>query len=227
MSTLCSIILIVTGIIALFLLLNVINIIQAGSKKPHNRSMEDIIGKNPAHATYDDIEKLSRKEKMQVFIAASTPKFTELNGEYKALLLSGGILGKSSELFTHHVFPTGGITLHTKWVGKAFKPLSDSSGIGYNIFEEKTKTGTKILRLRKIETSIGLSKIAKDGKDSFHIDYSKYNKGTVHSMRDEIRKINDNLYIGMGYMGLGGGSANPAPFVLVGKPSSWVGPDDE
>jgi hypothetical protein len=219
------ILLIIAGILTLFMILNLINILQAGSKKSHNRSMKDIIGKDPQLAAYDDIEKLSRKEKMQLFIAASTPKLTELNGEYKALLLSGGILGKSSELFTHHVFPTGGITLHTKWIGKAFKPISDSSGEGYNIFEEKTKSGSKILRLRKIETSIGPSRIAKDGKNSFHINYSKHNKGTVYSMRDEIRKINNELYIGMGYMGLGGGSANPAPFALVGKPNPWVGPD--
>ncbi len=33
----------------------------------------------------------------------------------------------------------GGTALHTKWVGKAFKPLSDSSGRGYTIFEEKLK----------------------------------------------------------------------------------------
>jgi hypothetical protein len=115
--------------------------------------------------------------------------------------------------------------VHTKWIGKAFKPASDSSGQGYNIFEEKTKSGTRILRLRKIDTNLAPSKIARDNKNSFQINYSRYNKGTVHSMRDEIRKINDNLYIGMGYMGLGGGSANPAPFALVGKPSPWVGPD--
>lgn len=126
--------------------------------------MKDIIGKDPALATYNNIEKLSRNEKMQLFIAASTTKLTELNGEHKALILSGGILGKSSELFTHHMFPTGGIKLNTKWVGKIFKPLSDSFGEGYNIFEEQTKTGIKIRRLRKIETSIGPSKIVKNEK---------------------------------------------------------------
>ncbi|MGQ9843204.1 MAG: hypothetical protein ACUVRK_06505 [Spirochaetota bacterium] len=43
--------------------------------------MKDIIGKDPALATYDDIEKLSRNEKIQLFIAASTPKLTKLNGD--------------------------------------------------------------------------------------------------------------------------------------------------
>lgn len=145
--------------------------------------------------------------------------------KYNALILSGSILGKSSELFTHYMFPTGGIKLNTKWVGKAFKPSSDNFGEGYNIFEERTKTGIKICRLRKIETSIEPSKIVKDEKNSFHIDYSKHNRGTVHSMRDEIRKSNDTIYIGMGYIRLGGGLANPAFFTLVGKPNPWLGPD--
>ena len=225
MATVYTIIVVLAVIIALFITLTVTNILQAGSKKAHTRSMADILGVDPKKATYDDIEKLSRKETMQLFITASTPDFKALNGEFKARLLSGGILGKSSEFFTHHVFPTGCITVHTKWIGKAFKPASDTSGQGYNIFEEKTKSGTRILRLRKIDTNLAPSKIARDNKNSFQINYSRYNKGTVHSMCDEIRKINENLYIGMGYMGLGGGSANPAPFALVGKPSPWVGPD--
>jgi hypothetical protein len=72
-----------------------------------------------------------------------------------------------------------------------------------------------------MNTYIGASNI--DRKMSFHLDYSPYNSGLVHSMHDEIRKINDNLYIGMGYMAAGGGSINPAPFVLVGPPAVWVG----
>jgi hypothetical protein len=44
-------------------------------------------------------------------------------------------------------------------------------------------------------------------------------------MRDEIRQINDTLFIGAGYMGLGGGPINPAPFALIGPPKPWVGPD--
>jgi hypothetical protein len=42
-------------------------------------------------------------------------------------------------------------------------------------------------------------------------------------MRDEVRKINDNLYICMGHMGIGGGAINPTPFVLLGPPTPWVG----
>lgn len=225
MSEWMWVLVVIAGVIALFILLNIINILQAGSKKPHGKSMAQILGKNPEDATYDDVERLSRKGKMQLFIAAETPEFSELSGEYEARLLSGGVLGKSTELFTHHVFPTGGITLRTRWVGKAFKPESNTAGTGYNIFKEKKGSQEAILRIRKIRTYLGPSTIAKDGKNSFHIDYRPYNGGIVRSMHDELRKINVRLYIGMGYMGLGGGSANPGPFVLVGTPAPWIGWD--
>jgi hypothetical protein len=45
-------------------------------------------------------------------------------------------------------------------------------------------------------------------------------------MRDELRKINPTLFIGMGYMPIGGGSINPGPFVVYGNPSPWLGPSE-
>jgi hypothetical protein len=79
----------------------------------------------------------------------------------------------------------------------------------------------EIIRARKMNTYIGPSAI--DTRTSFHLDYNSYNTGLVHCMRDEVKKINDNLYICMGHMGIGGGAINPAPFVLLGPPTPWVG----
>ncbi|MFH2063779.1 MAG: hypothetical protein ABIK15_01105 [Pseudomonadota bacterium] len=209
--------------VIIMIILNIINILQAGSKKPDGRTMEQILGVKAEKATYDDVEKLSRNEKMQLFYAASTPDLHEFNGEYEARLLSGGVLGKSSAFFTHHVFPFGKLSLNTKWGGKGFQSAGPNSGIGYNLF---TQGNGKTLRIRKNDTSIVPTKIGKDGKRSFQINYSRLNTGMIHSMRDEVRKINDNLYIGAGYMGLGGGSLNPAPFALIGPPKPWVGADN-
>ncbi len=52
-----------------------------------------------------------------------------------------------------------------------------------------------------MDTWVGPSEI--DGRDSFHLKYEAYNDGLVNSMHDEVRKVNDQLYICMGYMGLG------------------------
>ena len=205
--------------------LNIINILQAGSKKPDGRTMGEILGLDPVDATYDDVEKLSRSEKMQLFYAASVPDFTSLNGEYSARLLSGGVLGGSSAYFTHHIFPTGRLTFKTRWIGKGFKSEGENQGTGYNIFEDTSGGKSRTLRIRKIKTTMGPTRIGKTGKRSFQIDYSEFNSGAVHSMRDEVRQINKNLFIGVGYMGLGGGPANPAPFALIGPPEPWKGPD--
>ena len=71
-----------------------------------------------------------------------------------------------------------------------------------------------------MNTYQGLSHM--DNKDSVHLDYAAHNGFLNHTMHDEIRRINDGLFIGMGYMSVGGGPANPAPFVLFGQPSVWV-----
>ncbi len=215
------------GLIVISLIvLNGINILQAGSRKPDGRTMAGILGVEPAVAVFDDVEKLSRKDKMQLFYAAETPEMTALNGEYEAKLLSGGVLGPSSALFTHHVFPTGRITLGTIWAGKAFMANGGPTGKGYNIFQQKKPDGTfRTLRTRPMKTSLAVSKVGKDGKLSFQVDYRTDNTGMIHSMRDEIRRVNDTLFIGAGYMALGGGSMNPAPFALIGPPKPWVGPD--
>jgi hypothetical protein len=212
------------GIIAM-ILLNIVNILQAGSKKPDGRTMKQILGSSPEKAKYEDIEKLSRSEKMQLFYAAESPDLNNINGEYQAKLLSGGVLGGSSAYFTHHFFPFGKLTLTTQWIGKGFLSNGSNTGIGYNVFTQPKGNTLKTHRIRKITTSMAPTKIGKDGKRSFHIDYSKSNTGAIRSMRDELRKVNNNLYIGAGYMGLGGGSLNPAPFALIGPPKPWVGAD--
>jgi hypothetical protein len=76
-----------------------------------------------------------------------------------------------------------------------------------------------------MDTEIGTSD--QDGKPAFKLNYGAYNSGTVRSMRDELRKINDNLFLGLGSMALGGGSINPAPFVVMGPAKEWVGVDKQ
>ena len=201
--------------------LTVINILQAGPRTPDGRSLAQILGVDPQKATLADVEKLGRADTMQLFYAAPAPDFSAMQGEYRAQVLKGGVLGTASILFTHHVFPTGGITLDTHWEGKAFLPVNKTSGHGYNLFS--TGPARSIYRARKFKTSLGPTIIGKDGRNSLHLDYSPFNSGVIHSMHDEVRQINANLFICAGCMALGGGPINPAPFVLLGPPTDWVG----
>ena len=77
----------------------------------------------------------------------------------------------------------------------------------------------------KMDTFIGRSRF--DEKDSFHLVYEAYNRGRNHSMRDEIRRINDKLFIAVGCLKWNLDTLNPSPFILLGEPEPWVGPDEK
>ena len=215
MKALKNILIVVGVLILLAVVVTGINIIQKGGKYD-GRSMEKILGVLPEKATIDDVKKLSKADVFQLYHAASAPSFQDFNGEYTAATVDVGIMATSAGYYTHHFFGPG------HWEGKAFNPLEKDKGYGYNIFKD---AAGKIYRTRKMDTRIGPSDY--DGKPSFKLNYSAYNSGTVNSMRDELRKINNNLFIGLGYMAIGGGSINPAPFVLMGPAKEWVGVDKQ
>jgi hypothetical protein len=219
MKALKIILIVVVALVVVQLALTGINILQKGGAYK-GQSMEQILGVTPGKATVKDIEKLDKAALFQLFYAAPAPQYEELKGEYNAKTLSVGVLAPSADFFTHHFFGPG------RWLGKAFFPFEKDKGWGYNMFSSKNKDGQdEVFRTRKMNTYIGKSLI--DGKDSFHLDYSPHNSGTVHSMHDELRKINDDILLGMGYMWLGGGSINPTPFVIIGPAVKWVGPDTQ
>jgi hypothetical protein len=211
-------ILIVAIIVILsMIVLTTIHILQNGSCKPDGRTIEKIFGMPADQASYEQIEKLSKSDIMQLFYAATAPKFTEMKGEYRAKLVSTGILFPVANFYAHHLMGPG------HWEAKAFFPFESDKGWGYNLFTINQRGKTEIVRTMKMDTYVGKSRF--DDKDSFHLVYKAYNTGLNHTMRDEVRKINDRLYIGMGCLAWNMGTLNPVPFLLYGPPDSWVGPD--
>lgn len=199
--------------------LTAVNIVQAGKRTPDGRSMKEILGVDPGDATFEDIDALSRADKMQLFYAAEAPAFQSMKGEFRGRLLGGGVLAGSTAYFTDHVFPTGTLTLGTQWLGKAFNPGEGDSGWGINVFSEKDEEGKQeVFYNRKMRIYMGPTIIGQDGKDSFHLDYSAFNNDLIKTMHDEVRQVNENLFICAGCMALSGGPMNPGPFVLSGPP---------
>ncbi len=199
-------------VLALIAVVFITNIIQKGgaySGKP----MNEILGCTPEKADFQKVLALSKSDFIQLYYSAPAPDADDISGEYSALNHSGGILASAVQVFTDNFFGKG------KWVGKKFNKLKNNEGEGYNIFINKhDNAGSAIERVleRKMKTHIGKS--VYDNKDSYHLIYKSFNNDIiVSSMRDEIRKINGNLYIGLGYMALGGGSINPSGFVLFKK----------
>ena len=186
-----------------------------GPKGWNGFSMGDVLGVAPNSATPEHVKELDWKEVMQLFHAAITPEISALHGEYQAEVLDVGMLAFLASYISHNLFGPG------HWEGKGFMPQKNNRGWGYNLFSGKN--GSSPARTRKMNTSIGISRI--DNRDSFHLNYSVHNKGYIGTMRDEIRQVNPELFIGMGYLGEMTGPLTPAPFILYGRPAPWQGPD--
>jgi hypothetical protein len=104
------------------------------------------------------------------------------------------------------------------WLGKAFRPINDHEGEGYN----RTRyPGGKIVREARMATRIDKSFV--DGKPSYILDYSAFNNGNGI---DELRKLDDGIYFGIFTMSTGNGTRTPPDFfILIGPTDVWVGPD--
>jgi hypothetical protein len=205
-------------LVVLGLILTFINILQNGIGGWDRRTVEQILVVSPDKATVADIEKLSKSDVMQLFYAAPPPKFASVKGEYKAKILQLGIMGPIAPFYTKYLLGPG------DWKGKAFYPFEKDSGWGYNLWEIREKGEPKIIRTVKMKTFIGKSRI--DDKESFQLDYSPFNGGIDYYMKDEVRRINDKLYICMGMVITVGHRFNPAAFVMY-DPTPWIGPDEK
>ena len=210
-------------VIALLLLLQMLllgtNILQNGFAGPDGRTVNKILGVSAENATVADINKLSKSDVMQLFYAADAPAFAKMKGEFKAKLIHVGIFYGISEYYAHNLMGPG------HWEAKCFYPFEEKKGQGYNLFTVNMNGKSENVRTLRMDTFTGPSKF--DKKESFHLVYEAYNNDKNNSMRDEIRRINDKLYIGLGYLTWNLGTYNPTPFVLYGEPAQWVGPDND
>ncbi len=203
-------------LILLDVLLTGINIAQKGCGGYKGQTVEQILGVPADRATAADVEKLSRAQVVQLYYAAQAPLYEEMNGEYRATNVGGGVLTPAGNIYLRFFFGPG------KWEGKGF---SSKDGYGYNLFSSTKDGKHTISRALKMKTYIGKSKY--DDKDTFHVDYTPYNSIPTTFIRDEIRKINDTLYICTSVIGPIGGTLNPMPFILYGEASPWVGIDEK
>lgn len=113
------------------------------------------------------------------------------------------------------------------WLGKAFSPLSHSKGDGYNRYRRPDGT---VHRFMRFATEIGTSLI--DGKPALMMYYGAYQlqllpEGVENTLTDEIRKLADGFYLGVGTSKLPDGKRSaPGHFALVGPVGKWQGVDD-
>lgn len=204
--------------------------------------IESYAGKRLKDYKYEDLMKLKRKQLMELFVLLDPPDMSEMHGEYRAILLDSGYVINIAlaKLYLHFTWGN--------WQHKAFEPLGKNRGHGYNTFittQSRLYENYFVASIMKIITimrsifrlnspqrmaRIMLNKTSMissvfDGKPSFQLSYREYNTFCTNTMTDEVRKVNDQLFLGIGRLTITFGKCNPMPFMLVGPPNPWIGPD--
>ncbi len=150
----------------------------------------------------------------ELFTTLEAPEMEEMNGEYEGYLLDAG----------SYVFNLVGLMFLSNpvsgwWLGKAFQPLGGArDGHGYNMHTKKGKV-TRGYRMRTELIQSGF-----DGRPSFRLIYSHY--GSLYGkvgMVDEIRKLSEGIYLGVGILlGAPMDMSKATPFVIRGPIGPFV-----
>ena len=164
----------------------------------------------------EKILKMDRKQLLEVWKKLPAVPMNELNGHYTGLVPNAGHPSEQAET-TGFMYNQDSVRGY--WLGKAFMAHTATTGEGYNRWRFP---GGKVVRNLRFGTEMGASLI--DGKPAFLMRYGTYNEG--NTLVDEIRKLDDYVYIGVGTRPAEGGErTDPVKgiFVLTGPTDEWVG----
>jgi hypothetical protein len=154
-------------------------------------ALKDVLSKGP-------------EESLQLWKTLPAPPFTELDGEYEPHFLPG-----HNEIYKAWI--AAGLTNENSprgyWLGKAYKPLGQVTGEGYNVWRVP---GGRIERRVRYGTHIGTSRV--DGRLALVMTYASFNR-TAHErgvgaswqvdVVDEMRKVADGVLLGLATFKLG------------------------
>jgi len=232
------------SIALVFLWFSISSILRIRPNPYVGKSIKAISGKDRDNITLEDLLHMNRDQLVGIFHQLPAPGFEEMHGEFKALILDVGnpLMQLNSDIYLNRLWG--------RWIAKAFEPAGENRGHGYNVFRvsERAKTNEDVIpayidwtlrslkdffmgkadekevRIIRNKTRIGDS--IYDNRKSFHLEYHDYTPFPTSTMKDEVRKLNDNLYLSLGILTISFGKRNICPFVLIGPPAKWVGPDE-
>lgn len=183
--------------------------------------------------TRENIMELTKEEVFELWKQCPAAQVTELIGEFDGLIPNAGDeeAQKRTAATMYDENSRSGY-----WLGKAFWPLSKTKGDGYNRYRH---AGGRIEYYMRFATEMGTSLI--DGKPSMLMYYGAYHVRLIpeeleNTLIDEIRKLDDRIYIGMGTSGITeavkklvpqlanlpiGARTPPGHFVLVGPTGEY------
>jgi len=153
------------------------------------------------------LRRLKYRHLCEMFSSLEPPNIRSLDGEYDAELLDQG--GRTVSNITRAIFCLSG-----PWTGKAFRPTSDTGGVGYNCYQYGNERISKL----PMQTSIGVSRL--DFKSSLVIKYRGLNPGIIRWLVGELRELAPTVIVGFGAFGPSNGPlrklSRKIPFVLIG-----------
>lgn len=163
----------------------------------------------------DTLAQLPVRAVMKLFHELPAPSIEEMHGEFAARLLKqvSPAMGLTGQLVLDNPLLLG------RWQCKAFRPDGADKGRGYNGF---LKFGRRVNRF-PMRTLIAPSRY--DGKPAYTLVYRAFHSacGAIH-MVDEVRRLNDGLYLGLGTAGFTDQQRRlPMPFVLSGPVAAYAG----
>lgn len=155
---------------------------------PQDRSESFAMSASDSNEALERLTSVDRRTLKVIFRGLDAAALGATQGEYEAVMLHQG--GRLGAVLTQGLFGLKG-----KWTGKAFRPLSDDSGEGYNTF---LRAGGSLQAL-PMDTSIGPSAI--DGRPSFLLNYQAKNSGPIRWLVGELRTYQPGVLLGMGTFG--------------------------
>lgn len=181
------------------------------------RDQRELQAEDIGEWTIDDLLALKQDQLLELFGRLPCPTIQEMEGEFRGYLLDTGRFWIIKKPLAH--FALNSSLNQGKWLGKGFTPISQSEGRGYNSYQKSGKTRYVF----PMNTMIGKSIL--DGKDDFELDYTAYHSGAGFvNMIDEVRKVNDELYLGIGFWGWFKRQRRiPFFFALAGPRTAYVG----
>lgn len=158
---------------------------------------------------------LNYDELTALFSELDAPAAGEMVGEYAGI----DYFGQTEESFAEGL---GRITAANGvfWLGKGIPPTEGNGASGYNRLRQPDGT---VQRRDRYGVHRGVSPI--DGKETLMLKYSDFDNGAGSiGFLDEIRKVNDNLFLCTGTPNEGTGKHGF--FFLAGPPAPFKGVDD-
>ena len=141
--------------------------------------------KTITHHTLDSLLLLSKEELDHLFREGETPAIAEISGETEGRVLAGIAPLKMPALIRVINTPL------LPWKGKVFEPLDEYHGRGKNRLE----IGRIKQQLFHFNTAIIPSLVG--AGDVFSLDYDQPgNPWFIRQIRDDMKKIGDNLFLG-------------------------------